>query len=343
MKIRQYLLLLIVVIETGCGINQSSPAITLPIATIPDIVRHTAFSANVRPGPEWAKQPGISVGYIHSTERDLPPGERTQNDEYVLADGESFNPLLLLKSKEPTVALISVLVDYQQVSFTLDGKFGLLHEVSIESGSDWEIPFQVSLVEPGWHDVIVLAFADPYNASLDASYRSTVGMQMVGKRAVVFVGDSTTPARIMNEPVVGSPVPEAVAYGMNVAFAPADDLSQHPSERLLYVGEGIADGNMPYRLWFSNMQGEAGSNYAAVVFHNYHQILVNDKDVILFHLEPGQEIVFHASLLLSSTVGVDQLQAIFVFDPYKSLLQGEVRAPFVFASDRTVIAAMEPK
>jgi hypothetical protein len=329
----------ILLLLTACFMQSEEIPQADPVP-IRDVVVHETFSQDVhRNDPPWAKARGIAVGFVRPEDRGKPVAQRPQIDEFVLSPGQPFAPYLIVQMKEETTALVSVLLDLQQVAFELDGQKGLLHEITLEPGVGYEIPIQVDVTEPGIHELAVVVFADPYNSSLDPEYRmSGVSRKTGGKRANVIVGDDRDRiAGQMPQVLSGVTVPEDVDLGFHAAFASAPDgAGTHPSQRQLYVAEGKAGETFDYQLWASNLLGEEGeeSDYALMVFQDYHQVPVQGRDVTVAHLDPAEEVILDAEVQLPQTPGVSQMQIIYFFDPYKSILHDEVRASFVFSSFR---------
>jgi hypothetical protein len=341
--VKYLLLILTLTIATGC----SSPTTTVEPSSVPnvvvieDVVTHPAFSEQVAVSPEWGTPRGLGIGYVFPNERNLPPDQRTQSEEIQLQEGEPFAPYLFLHTPESTTVLVSMLLDYQQIEFELDGKIGLLHEIKVKPNGDLELPINVDIKEKGTHDLVVVAFGDPYNNSLDPFYWSSgVSVQTIARRAVVIVGDDASAARELPQPLTGQSVPDEVELGLEVAFAtdPVDSGS-HPAERQLYVATGASGEAFSYQLWVSNLDGQSALNYAIVTFNNFHQVPVNGNDVTTVLLQPDEELIVDTSVLLPAEPGINKMQMIYLLDPYKSVLHEEVKAAFVFSSFRVAIEA----
>ena len=80
-----------------------------------------------------------------------------------------------------------------------------------------------------------------------------------------------------------------------------------------------------------------GADYALMMFYNFHQVPIQNQDVTVVRLEPGEEIVIPTSQQLVSEPGVNQLQVVYIFDPYRSILNKEVRAAFVLSDFRIAV------
>lgn len=312
-----------------------------PLVPIADVVIHKPEDfKQLRYRPQEATMRGIGAGLMRIEEQNVHPFERTQNDEFVLAKGETvFDIWGIFFSEEPTTILVSLIVNYEQVPFELDGEFGLLHEIEISSPDMvWETPFKVDLQKPGAHDVILIAFANPYDTSLDAIYRSEKWPVYAAKRTVVIVGEDRTPAGTLPAPLPVRPTPADVTLSFEAIFATTTtDPHSHFADRQMYTAEGIAGETFPFQIWSSNAQGESGSDYAYMLFQNFHQVPINGQKMVLAHLEPNEEVVINTVTTLAAEPGLNQLEVVTVFDPYRSVLNKEVRASFVFNPFRMAV------
>ncbi|MBN1933790.1 MAG: hypothetical protein JW934_03945 [Anaerolineae bacterium] len=72
--------------------------------------------------------------------------------------------------------------------------------------------------------------------------------------------------------------------------------------------------------------------YGLVQFLNYHQVKFKGKDLYVVHLNEKQEILLDDSLTLPNQTGVHEVQMVYIYDPYQSLLDNQVHVPFVFGS-----------
>ncbi len=308
--------------------------------TISDVTKHDQQSLQLHMGRQWIDPRGTGIGFVWEDERNLPPSERSSTEEISLEQGQLFDPYLVLNAPEKTIALVTVLLDYKQVEFELDEKKGLLHEITIEPGGDLELPMQVDIPDVGMHDLIVIAFTDPYNRTLDPQYRSSMDSRMVGRRAVIIVGQSNHPVRTLGQPLFGNVVPPNVNLSLGVAFATASGQG-HPSdlERQLYVTKVPAGTMFNFQIWVSNLHGTQASQYLLIPFFDYHQIRIRDRDTLLVDLNLKEEAIIDAELEIPEQVAIHQMQLIYVLDPYKSIAKQEVEAPFVFGSPRIAIEA----
>jgi len=310
---------------------------------IQDVVVHNVFSKDVQIA-DWTEEEGgihiydpsqFSMGFVRQEDRYVPPVQLPQNDELHLLTGQPLLLDLIVISQRHSTLLISVLVDYQQVPFTLDGMLSLLHEIRVEEGGDLYIPMQIDISEPGAHDFIIVAFRDPYNRPWDHEARDDC--RVSGRRAVVIIDDIDEPVQTVIPDVVGVPPPPDVDFGVRVLFAdvptsPSD--SSHPSQRQMRMtARGNAGELFRYQLWLSNYDlPDETVDYGLMRFLDFHQTEFKGKNLYVAHFDGRQEAIVEDQLELPAQPSVHEAQIVYVFDPYKSLLRNEVLAPFVFSS-----------
>lgn len=333
-------LLILFLLFALAGCVPRSPVIPEQTHTIENIMQHSLQSTRPYMGKQWIQPQSVGIGFVWEEERSLDPSERSSTEDVHLRPGQVFNPYLILHTPETTTVLVTVLLDYIQTEFKLNDKQALLHEITIEPGGDLELPMQVNLHSQGSHDIIVIAFVDPYNKTLDAQYRSSMDSRMVGRRAFVTVGDSNSPAPDIEPGLRGEPMPEHVNLSLGAAFATASELG-HPSdvERQLYVTTTKAGARFNYQIWLSNPDRQQTFEYALVQFFDYHQVPIQNKEFLFVQLGPMEEAILDSEIEVPGQPDVYQMQLVHVLDPYQSIAREEVEAPFVFGSPRIAIHA----
>jgi hypothetical protein len=311
-----------------------------PIQTIQDVTKHEWQSLQTHIGRQWINPQGVGIGFVWEEERNLSPSERSSTEDIHVEQGQLFNPYLILNAPEKTTVLVTALLDYAQIEFELNGKRGLLHEITIEPGSDLELPMRIDIQNEGMHDLIVIAFVDPYNKTLDSQYRSSMDSRMVGRRAVITVGKSKNPVLTLGPALAGNPIPQNVNLNLGAAFATASNHG-HPSDldRQLYIANINSGTTFNYQIWVSNLGGTQASEYYLMLFFDYHQTRIRDRDSLLIDLDPKEEIIIDSDIRIPERQSIYQMQLVYVLDPYKSIANEEVEAPFVFSSSRIAINA----
>ena len=311
-----------------------------PLVTIPNVVQHVELSTDAREAPTWQQlpdEPGvlISLGYVRPNERDLPPSERSQNIEYHLEKGEPFELLLILYSSVDTTYMVTAVLNYQQVPFELDGKFGLVHEVNIKGGIDQELPLRIEVPDSGFNDLMVIGFQDANNGSLQFPYRNSLGTRMIGARANVFVGEGITPAGGLPTAVSGTPFANDVSFTPHALLSKYDPSgATHPTEMDQQLYRDIAEPGTvyPYRIWVSNTLPDT-KKYAVMQFVNYQQVPIDGHTAVVAELAQGYEAGWDAQISLPNEEGVNQIQVVYVEEPYRQNIEHAI----IFGSQRAAV------
>jgi hypothetical protein len=316
---------------------------------IANVVVHSIYSQEVvyKEIPSARYRGGVTmnygIGFVRPADIDtIYPEPRTQIREFLLQEGEPFAPFLSLLNflQNPSTYLITAILDYRQVSFELDGKEGLLHEVTVPPGTGINLPFSLNIDDVGAHDVQVILFKDPYNLAFDDLFRMSLSGHAMGFRTVVIVGEDEAPARFLEPTITGSPIPSDVTFTPRIGFAYAPSSEEiHPSRRQLYVGEALAGKLYPFQMHLNNPDENEAVIQAMIPFFNYHQVEINGSEVLVANLESGQEAIVDVGLALPEEPGIHQFQCIYLFDPYQPVLLDEVYDPFVVGSPRIAINA----
>ncbi len=186
----------------------------------------------------------------------------------------------------------------------------------------------------------MLAFVDPFDRPWDAELGRTqallaavyMGTRTVSLLAVKRTGNDNRPD------VFGSPPPDDVQFGVRMLFADPPGLlvnASHPSRRQMKMtAYGWPGETFRYQLWMSNYNSPDDTvDYGVMRFLDFHQVDFKGKDLFIAHFDGRQEAIVDDQIILPSEPGIHELQLVYVFDPYKSILNGQVLSPYIFASD----------
>lgn len=349
LKISSYVIFLFVALTLlcGCSGNPAPVQTAAPGERIQDVVTHESFSDQAEIIAWSIDEGGVriydssqaGIGFVRPEDRHTPPSRLPQNDELRLDSGEPFKVDLVINAAQDSTFLITAIVDYQQVPFTLDEKFGLLHEVSVKKEGALYVPLQIDISGSGAHDFIIMAFRDPYNRDRwDENERDLgQGCIVTGKRAVIIVDDNDQPFKEVTPDILGVPQPDEVDFGLRVMFAnpPATKLDKsHPSQRQMsFLQRGKASRTFSYQLWLSNYQlPDDVVDYGLMRFFDFHQVDFSGRDLFVAHFDGPQEAIVDDDITLPEQAGLHELQIVYIFNPYKSVLNQEVLARYVFSS-----------
>jgi hypothetical protein len=333
----------------GCSLNSQSNVASPSPAEIQDVVVHSSFSPQVWTSPQWTVEEGVTplqdssqigMGFVRPEDRFTIPSELPQNAEFFISSSEPLSLDLVVYAGQDSTFIITAILDYKQIPFTLDGQYGLLHEIQVKEGGYLYIPMQIDIHEPGAHDLLLVGFKDPYTRQWNHDARNLVfGCLQTGRRAVVVVDNNEQPVQNIVPDVLGESPPSAVEFGLRVAFAnmPASFLDfSHPSEpkrQMKMTQYGKPGQEFKYQLWISNYHSpDDVVDFGIMKFVNFHQTSIDGRDLLVVHFDGRQEAIIEDSIILPSQPGVHEVQMVFVFDPYKSILKEEVLTPRIFSS-----------
>lgn len=310
-----------------------------PRGDVAEWVRHEVWSEEVWYS-EWlgagTSARGLAVGYMRLEDRNKPIRERASNYLFDVQLGEPFVTRLLLSTGSDTAysVVVSVFLDYKQVSFGLDGQWGTLHYLEIPpAGTVIEIPLEVHIETSGWHDLFVVAFSEPENRPADPQTRLPPSFPAIGNRTVICVGDCTIPELNVKLPDVrvGEDVDAQRNQITAMPLLPADS---RPAERLLLAAEAGPGESFSLELWARNPSSDT-RNYVILPVLNFQQVPFAGEPFLYLSMPTGSELFIPGQIQLPRTKGVHELQFIVIFDPYRPI--EEIRNPFVGSDMRSAL------
>jgi len=302
-------------------------------------VRHDTLSEETsRVTWSGVKTHGLGVGFVRAEDRATWPYDRPSTSRFLIEEGVPFTTFLILSTghDQPYPVLISVLVDYRQVEFRLDGKKGLLHYLEIDPGAEvnTEIPMEVPIDGLGWHDVTVVVFPDPEFQPTDRQQRLPPKLGAFGRRTVVCVADCAPVRSALPEPMVGTP--GAMGGPKALPLVPGD---RPPKERLLTAITARAGAAVDLELWADN-QRDIALEYVVVPFLNYRQVSYAGSNRLLFHMPPDSSLFVPGRVQVPNREGVHEFAFLYVSDPFLAI--EAVTDPFVQSDMRAGIIAEKP-
>lgn len=313
---------------------------------ITDVVVHESLSEAVglRTTHFAPSGRGMGMGTLRSENSDASPlvdpqeFQLNSGEEFRLDLGQEFAFYLLFSAHSPTETsfLITALVDYEQVEFTLDGMTGLLHEIRMPVDTEMIMPINLGALPPGAHDIEIIIFDDPYRgydlAIEGPSNRTPESGDLIvfsmSQRHYVIVDDNDQPARSLQVQYSGSTPPPDVSLGMLAFFAKPGEAHPMKPESQIAVDVGEADGEYRFRTWTTRHENFVSGRQAIMMFVDYHLVPVNGNDLLMVELEAGEEAIIDSVVFLPDGPGVHQLLAFVVLDPYTPKNGGRLRGPY---------------
>ncbi|RMD64659.1 hypothetical protein D6833_04065 [Candidatus Parcubacteria bacterium] len=274
----------------------------------------------------------MGIGFMYPEERDIHPLERSQNMEIVV-QGRTFSIDLLLSGTSGRVFLVTALLDYEQVPFRLDGKEGLIHQITLPEEMDFSrdlvLPLEVDIPTDGIHDFIVIAFDTTILAQPNADTLMS-RFAAIGRRTRLLVGDATsTPALPL--PIRAQPIQnEEEVWAIDDLWLSRAECGlgyrqRHPLSMgcQLYWDEDPKERRYPFTIWVGDNYrtvNEPGERRGIVLFHNYHLVpFGGNRFVTLVDVPQGHELVLPMHVELHD--GVNIIQAFEIYEPYTSFFE----------------------
>lgn len=303
-------------------------------------VRHDVWSSETQITTwEDIEKLGLGVGFMRPGDSDIHPDQRSSTREFTIQSGQSFATFLILSVggtlDKTQPLLVSIFLDYEQVSFSMDGQQGILHYLEVQPGGDLEIPIEVNIASPGWHDLFVVVFLGPEYHPVDPQSRFPM-LNIGGRRTVICVDECTMLNNRLPEPLVGN---EANAQRLHInalALLPGD---APPADRLLSSTYATPGDVVDLELWARNTTDRL-ERYIVLPLLNFRQTPFVDGEKLLdLHMPPKSELFVDGQLQLPQEGKVNEFQFITIFDPYADLsgipdpfVQSEMRSAIITAS-----------
>ena len=158
--------------------------------TLNDLVTHGTLPARVIVGPVQlpccgARDLGLWIESPPAAAQ--PNGSSPSNSAIPLGHTERFSSMLYVESKTATSAIVAVKLNNELVEFQLDGRAGLLHQLTLEPGTSYRIPFEVNIPRPGTYRVEVTAHYAPDELLLAFLHRLVGNFQVAGSYRTILV------------------------------------------------------------------------------------------------------------------------------------------------------------
>jgi hypothetical protein len=316
----------------------SSFASCAPLGENEAWVRHSSWSANVRSVTSLQQHRGLFAGFVQPEYRDTPINQRPAITQFTISNTGVFTSLLILGTghEQPYPILVSAFLDYEQVSFSLDGRDGRLHYIEALPGVDLEIPLAVSMRSKGWHDFFVVVFGEPENQSVDPNDRlpGSPSLLVGGVRTVICVENCNPGSQVFSTSYEGRPGDRSSGSAFLAALPLSSNATAAPQRRLLQVVHGQPDQPFALQLWALNETNQS-MDYVVLPLLDYRQVNIGAGKVLQFSMPVGTELFVSGKITLPHEPGVHELQVIYIFNPYEAV-DGHLD-PFVHCITRAAL------
>lgn len=234
-----------------------------------------------------------------------------------LKENESFEGYIRITNamNKENKYLLFALVDYKAVSFYVNGTKNQTHLVNLSPMEDNFYYFNINNLSPGYHNLFLGAFLNPYGHSLDMNYRLGTDFIFMGsKRLNIVVENGSTPMPAFRRFEIFC----ASSYVLEGLLVNKESCSSKA-----WITENVTKKEkLEYFINIGNNDKRNQRTFAVIQFLNYTQIPIrhNTSEYVYFgYLNKGQKGSFPASLIAPNSTGINELIVVWISDPYENL------------------------
>ncbi|GEM_PF-1267579 len=251
-------------------------------------------------------------------------GENWQT--YVLQPDTRFSGSLFLTNQvEARDYLLMCLLDYVQVECDWEGEQTDSLLISLEAGEEVNIPFSTPVIASGFHDFIILAFANPFSSDLTEAYRFNTDLNYLYSSRLVLLAepyDLDMPTPTID--YTGETATSEVAFqGVVVNQNPSRDVlngwtnydteTSEPIDFFIHLGNNAVSPPEAMRV-------------ILLTFLNYSQVNIDHADdfetsALITDMGEGTQLSIAAAVDAPDEPGVYELMVVTVDNPYTLLEQ----------------------
>lgn len=210
--------------------------------------------------------------------------------------------------------LVLALLDYKVIPFFYNGTVSTTHIVNVSPMDMNHGYFNITNIPNGFHDILFLAFLDPYNHSLDDGYRLDTDCSDMGRWRFNLVFKNDTKPFVQFKNVYSDYNTYDKLNGLLVTkemFSNKIFLSKNvtPNEILHYF---INIGN----------KGNISENFAIIQLLDYNQIPINynESDYVYYgSIGSGERSSIPVNIKIPDSNGVHELIIILTINPYENI------------------------
>lgn len=203
--------------------------------------------------------------------------------------------------------VLIVLDNLKQREFLVEGTMHKHFTFHAIPGQPVSIPMEMSL-EPGWHEVVILAFKQPGESSIEPEIRRTLTGVAASIRQVVIVGDGEAP---LISPLVPDQLDtNEVLDGITLSRTPKD-IKAWPWTR-------VAPGGTLTVYPRVGNTSDRDQDYAIVAFLDWEQVQIRENLDALTMRVPSQQIATVEHQIAIPTAGeFHEYQVVLIPSPYQ--------------------------
>jgi len=219
---------------------------------------------------------------------------------------------------DPGKFLVFVLMDFQQVPFRFEEQDAdIVFDASVDPYEEKFFSICIPNLTAGRHDVAIVLAMEPYNHSMDPSFRLSTDLSSVRGMRLNLIVDNDTRQKIPCDDCMNQPFERCDPnYPLNDGLLLTKDAW---SNKLWYAKNATPGETLSY--WINCAAGEEyPSKFAIITLMDYRQIPINidTSDYAIFgELAAGEKISIPAAVPVPKEKGVHEFVAVWIPLPFE--------------------------
>jgi hypothetical protein len=234
-------------------------------------------------------------------------GEIETDNIYYLEQGQTFKRFINIGNFISTDMAYKILMfdNYKQIDFMIEEKKFSNYDVFIKEGEDLQVPFEISDLEEGYHDILIAIFINTEKKLEKEERIETEFQNMIYLRLNIYIGNETIPEYKYAD--LGT---QTLGANINISLH-EDKIKNNIQFPYAIVNK---DEKLNYFLSVGNLESQK-EEFIVIILQDWKQELDSIK---VFKL-PSDTTVTIPMEAIFSDVGIHEITAIKIVNPYQKL------------------------
>ena len=224
-----------------------------------------------RPFEEVAADWQASGEQVHVFRTDVTGAEQIGDRTYCLDEDQPLNLTLRMLNlySDKTTMLYMVLVDGQPITATMASRVSTRHVQPLPYNTLVSLPISIRPLAPGFHDVILVGFANPYKHDMEPGERYNSLQDFIAYRLSVIVGEPLVQAH--------KPFDEPPLFPCEYDLGPVLTLSDRADAPHQWLTTTVSPGqHISYHIFTAAVSSQTPCDeFALIAFLDYQPVPIN--------------------------------------------------------------------
>lgn len=211
--------------------------------------------------------------------------------------------------------LVLAFIDYNSTPFYYDGNVSSIHIINISPMNLSQGYFNITNIPDGFHDILLLAFLDPYNHSLDDGYRLDTDNSDMGRWRFNVICENDTKPDVEFKDQYSNCNSSNILNGLLV--------SKESFSNNVFLSKNVTSNEKLHYFINVGNTGNDSKNYTIIQLLDYKQIPINyseSEDYVYYgSIKSGERSSIPVELLVPDSSGVHELIIIWATNPYENI------------------------